>query len=835
MASLKDKSENILSEKQLNLLPENIKKDITIFGVTGTYDNSSGVKLFETIDEMNSDTNAKEGDLAVVYRSEITNMTSDSVISSITFPEQVVLVEALTDSVYCRLRAENSSVMFDGNIMLDENSFRFDSFTDSGMIMVEYSSDDGITYTRTRFEGDSGDLTNPVDLGTNVIVENADEWSDIIGQFILVGGNIFEGLFNYKKVDTDNQLTLNPMSLDISDESINLIQAGPILDYAILKNAATYLSQFYDDELQFDAYIDYENKVHIVYAKSGFNSLAKIFIINKDNPIIYMGDKAVDEPVEHFDAIYNNETKTFENEQKITFTKMFTNINLQGFYCTKINGYPICAIGISNNDYNSWRHFNHTIYYLDTIDSSTNININDTKLKLNEMVTKYVIAPNQFTANSNNLYNAIAYGKDGIINGNITNNVSNSFADINAEIYYKLQNVYDNMEPRVLTDEDKTIDKNIYFIPTKSDGTPLLDTSNVTNMSEMFLNCSNLTTIPLLNTSQVTDISDMFHSCSRLVTIPLLDTSGVTNMSGMFRYCSDLTTVPLLDTSEVTTTQGMFLYCRNLTTIPQLDTSSVTNMNNMFCGCSSLTTISLLNTNQVTDMSYMFGNCTNLTAIPQLNTSSVTNMKGMFDSCSSLTTIPQLDTSSVTDMSYMFLSCSNLVSIPQLDTSSVTTTQGMFGGCSSLTTIPLLDTSKVTNMENMFGSCSNLTTIPLLDTSKVTNMSHMFHSCSSLTTMPQLDTSSVTTTQRMFEYCPNLTTIPQLNTSSVTDMYNMFYECPNLSDESLNNILFMCTNAVNATYRKTLAYVGLTEEQAQKCTTLSNYQAFTEAGWTTGY
>ena len=39
----------------------------------------------------------------------------------------------------------------------------------------------------------------------------------------------------------------------------------------------------------------------------------------------------------------------------------------------------------------------------------------------------------------------------------------------------------------------------------------------------------------------------------------------------------------------------------------------------------------------------------------------------------------------------------------------------------------------------------------------------------------------------------------------------------------------------NYTNRKTLAYIGLTSAQATKCTTLSNYQAFLDAGWTTGY
>ena len=63
----------------------------------------------------------------------------------------------------------------------------------------------------------------------------------------------------------------------------------------------------------------------------------------------------------------------------------------------------------------------------------------------------------------------------------------------------------------------------------------------------------------------------------------------------------------------------------------------------------------------------------------------------------------------------------------------------------------------------------------------------------------------------------------------------MFSNCPSLSDESLNNILAMCTNASSYTRTKTLAYIGLTLEQAEKCMTMSNYQAFLDAGWTTGY
>lgn len=42
------------------------------------------------------------------------------------------------------------------------------------------------------------------------------------------------------------------------------------------------------------------------------------------------------------------------------------------------------------------------------------------------------------------------------------------------------------------------------------------DTSSVTNMSYMFYNCSNLTTIPQLDTSSVTNMNNMFYNCSKL-------------------------------------------------------------------------------------------------------------------------------------------------------------------------------------------------------------------------------------------------------------------------------------------------------------------------------
>ena len=166
--------------------------------------------------------------------------------------------------------------------------------------------------------------------------------------------------------------------------------------------------------------------------------------------------------------------------------------------------------------------------------------------------------------------------------------------------------------------------------------------------------------LPKIDTSNVTDMSEMFRGCYSLMAIPLLDTSKVTNMNSMFYECSSLTTIPLLDTSSVTDMNKMFIVCSLLTTIPLLDTSSVTNMNYMFRGCYSLMAIPLLDTSNVTDMSEMFSGCYSLTAIPLLDTSSVTDMDSMFSNCYSLMAIPLLDTSSVTKISYMFSSCYSL-------------------------------------------------------------------------------------------------------------------------------------------------------------------------------
>ena len=170
-----------------------------------------------------------------------------------------------------------------------------------------------------------------------------------------------------------------------------------------------------------------------------------------------------------------------------------------------------------------------------------------------------------------------------------------------------------------------------------------VDTSNVTDMSYMFWDCSGLTSLDLshFNTSAVTNMYSMFYGCSGLTSLDVssFDTSKVTNMSSMFSYCSKLTSLDLshFNTSAVINMEGMFTHCSGLTSlnVSSFDTSNVTDISAIFSYCYKLTSLDLssFNTSNVTDISYMFYNCTALTSIEfgdKADVSNVTSYSYMF-------------------------------------------------------------------------------------------------------------------------------------------------------------------------------------------------------------
>lgn len=191
--------------------------------------------------------------------------------------------------------------------------------------------------------------------------------------------------------------------------------------------------------------------------------------------------------------------------------------------------------------------------------------------------------------------------------------------------------------------------------------------------------------------------------------------------------------------------------------------------------------------------------------------------------------------SSVISLNNKFYNNKKLMIFPSVDTSNVINMQQAFA-YSSLFSIPLIDTRKVTDFKYAFRGCI-FTEIPLLDFSSGGSFTGMFVNCDNLVEIP---TFNFSTTKRysmssMFSSCTSLKNVPLLDIKNVNDISNMFSNCSSLTDESLNNIMGMCISATKITSNKTLKYIGLSQEQATTCQTLSNYQAFLDAGWTTGY
>lgn len=168
------------------------------------------------------------------------------------------------------------------------------------------------------------------------------------------------------------------------------------------------------------------------------------------------------------------------------------------------------------------------------------------------------------------------------------------------------------------------------------------------------------------------------------------------------------------------------------------------------------------------------------------------------------------------------------------------TAQYLFAYMSSLKALPKnLNLSKVTQANYMCFRCYALEGNIKINVNNLTSVMDMFADCKLITSVEYFPTTANMFTE-LFDGCINLVEIPELNTANAawSGMINPFRNCPKLSDNSLNNILAMCTKATAIAEAKTYANLkstGLSQEQAAKCQTLSNWDAFVAAGWTTGY
>ena len=222
----------------------------------------------------------------------------------------------------------------------------------------------------------------------------------------------------------------------------------------------------------------------------------------------------------------------------------------------------------------------------------------------------------------------------------------------------------------------------LYNHPSK---TLLLPANTLTSYcySEMFSDCTNLTTAPALPAMNLADYcyKFIFFGCSNLTTPP--STLPATTMAywcyfGMFRGCTNLATAPTISATTLADRcfEQMFESCSSLVTPPALIATSTVYRcyDHMFAYCTSLATAPNLSATTLARYCYdsMFYGCTSLTTAPTISATTLNEWccYNMFNGCTSLTTAPVLHAKTLANDCYyqMFQGCTKLNSVTCLAT-----------------------------------------------------------------------------------------------------------------------------------------------------------------------
>jgi surface protein len=271
------------------------------------------------------------------------------------------------------------------------------------------------------------------------------------------------------------------------------------------------------------------------------------------------------------------------------------------------------------------------------------------------------------------------------------------------------------------------------------EGMEYLNTSEVTNMTNMFYQCSSLTSLDLssFNTSRVTSMAFMFQGCSNLQTIYAGDgwsTTAVRDDIWMFKDCTCLMG-GMGTTYDANHTDKVYARIDGGPSNPGYFTATGTPVSYAYaCYTPSNTTLTFYYDNQRfsrTGMTYTLNvgendpgwvkdsinaNVTKVVFTSSFADALPTTTYRWFYKMSDLQSIEginNLNTSEVTDMTYMFYQCRSLTSLDlsSFNTSRVTSMSFMFYGCSNLQTIYAGDGWSTTAVRDdiwMFKGCTSL-------------------------------------------------------------------------------------------------------------------------------
>lgn len=472
-----------------------------------------------SIEEMNAITDMKEGDTCLCCYEDSSNVTKDTTVSIITFPEEVVFENAITEYYRAEIRAADSSIDLWGMIDLSPNDFMFrvDKMDDQSRANVFYSSEDGITYTLNQppdVEG-SFELVNErtIDFKTKIKIEGTNEY---IGAFLIAPNQVFVGLYKYK----NGWKTLG-------------------LNYPLDRYNVEALQKYYNDGEQEGMLGNTETLQGVQKLNDFIKKYGTDFVYPKDMSrcfLLYDGERV---PLLELNPNTGNVTNM---EDLFTGSKSLKSIpvintqnvtDMSGMFseCAKLSSVPV-------------------------LDTSNVIDMNRIFSGCSSLTTVPLL-------NTSNVTNMLAMFEG-----------CSSLIEIPTLDTSKVTTMYSmfgrctSLKQIPLLDTKRCADMEIMFNDCSLLETiPKLETGNVTIMNGMFKGCSSLKQIPLLNTKSCDLMQEMFSGCSSITEIPELDTSNVRSMWYMFFKCTSLTTVPMLDASKITNVYNMFNNCSSLVTL----------------------------------------------------------------------------------------------------------------------------------------------------------------------------------------------------------------------------------------------------------------------------
>lgn len=382
------------------------------------------------------------------------------------------------------------------------------------------------------------------------------------------------------------------------------------------------------------------------------------------------------------------------------------------------------------------------------------------------------------------------------------------------------------------------------------------NTGKITDWTKAFQNCNSLEEIENLNMDAATAVTYAFNGCTKLKSVPAISKT-FTDYSYMFKNCENMEENPITTVPKISNLNGTFAGMKKITKVPDVyiptTHGNIAYRNETFSGCENLETINVTAQSNKTNTptTGMFKNCKKLKEVPACfnNFTFQSSSSSMFEGCESIKTIPSMTIggSSNYQIARMFAGCTSLESagpisvyISHTDPSRY---NSLFEGCTNLKTVTIAS-STLYGFERWFKDCINLEAVPegLLDYTGTLYCTEAFRN-SGIREIPANfydgrnpggSSSRRGDHSYIFADCKRLTTVPvlNLNCNYPTAIKGMFYNCPNLSDDSLNNIMEMFMKSALPAGYKYLSFYGIMPDQLERCKTLSNYEAFTAAGWT---